>query len=190
MPLKVQIHKLGKQFTKINKLIGEFHRRNSFFINTKILLDFSLKHLGKVKNKEKPWDWNIYINPFNCHNEDDEYLKGHPADCGFVSTAIHEFGHLLNYKLNLISKYKATEFKQKHLYLTDQAKENYDEELADMISLFIINPYCLKIISQEKFDWLSSEITSPSACTKRKFKTFYNKWKVEVQKEFSKKYKI
>ena len=154
-----------------------------------MMIDFGFKYLGYVKNDRNPRDWNIYVNPFNCHNGD-ELLQGHPEDCGFVSTIMHEFGHLLNYKLDLINKYQLTMFQKKNCHITHQAKENHDEELADLISLYIINPMCVKIIDEERFNWLKDQFQSPSRCSKRKFLSFYNTWRPSIQDKFCKKYNV
>ena len=183
--ISIEVYKYGPQFTKVNRLINRFRKLNKFKIIKKILLDFEYKELAYMHRG----DFNLYVNPLNCFNQKGEML-GHPEDEGLISSLMHEFGHLLNDKFGLIEEYPTITWEKKNCFLSYQSKENNDEELANLISLYMTNPYCLKLISEERYKWLKTKFSTPTACTKHKFITLYNEWGFDARKQFQRKWKI
>jgi len=185
--IKIKVFKIGKQFSKVNRIINKFRKINDFKLFQTILLDFDCAcnaYIIREKNNK-----NIYVNPVECFNSTGNML-GHPEDAGLVSTVMHELGHLLNDKFNLITEYDEMAWQKPHCHLTFQSKENTDEELADIISLYITNPFALKLICEQRYLWLKTKFQSPSPSTRHKFVTLYNDWNITNQQKFSKKYKV
>jgi len=183
--ISIEVYKIGPQFATLNRMINRFRKINKFRIIKKILLDFEYTELAYMHRG----DFNLYLNPIKCENKKGEML-GHPEDEGLISSLLHEFGHLLNDKFNLIEEYPTIMWEKENCFLSHQSKENHDEELANLISLYMTNPFCLKLISEERYDWLKTKFTSPTPATQHKFVTLYKKWGFDARKNILKKWGI
>jgi len=186
---KVSIHSYGRGITKGLKLIDRFKQINNLQFDLEIKLDFQEPDLGyfNYDPKEKV----IFINPIRCSNKPKKNdMEGNPKDNSIHATICHEFGHFLDLKLRLLAEYRKKDFTLKSLIMTKWGKKHVIEELADLITLYLTNPYCLKLIDKERFMWIKSKFKSPSPCGKKFFINCFCGWKSKARKKFRDTYGI
>lgn len=159
-------------------LIERFKLINNKCFRIKIFYDYLSEDLGYYE-----YTSNLYINPLQCHLVNDN-LKNHIGfieDYSILSTIIHEFSHFLDFKYNILNKYKNNNFNK--IELGDYAKTELIEELAELIVLYIINPYLLNKIDNKRYKFLKSIFKSPSPNSKKRFLILYSKWSKTAKQE-------
>ena len=102
---------------------------------------------------------------------------------------MHEFGHYCDDRFNLLDKYLQMEFKS-DIDLNEYASTSKMEELAELLSLYFVNPYLLKYINIERFNWVKNFFKSPSPNSSKRFISLFNNWPKDIKKECWNKYKI
>ncbi len=95
-----------------------------------------------------------------------------------MSVAIHEFNHLLDERLKLGKKYEE-EF-PKPFFTNDNCKVDRREELSENLSLYFLNPYFLKLINKERFNFFKNLFVSPTPVTKANFIKRYKSWNPQI----------
>lgn len=188
--VKISVFNSGTSLNQALKLIEVFKKINHIDFKLEIKLDMAEKDLGYFNYL--PDENVLYINPIRCTNKKFNDLLGHPVDCSIFSTVVHEFSHLLDLKFNLHSEYTQKNFALERLIMTSYTrKDKYQiEELADMISIYLINPYYLKLIDLERYKWIKTKFKSPVPCGSKTFLRYYNDWPKRRQKMFCDKYSI
>jgi hypothetical protein len=73
------------------------------------------------------------------------------------------------------------EFKEK-LILNDYCQDMWCEEMAEVLMLYITNPYLLKHIDEDRFEFFKTLFKSPTNCTEATFKAKYKAWSKEIRK--------
>jgi len=184
--IKVSIHHNGKSFNKGLKLIEAFKKINHIDFKLEIRLDMAEKDLGYFNYI---LDENIlYINPIRCINNKHHELSGHITDCSIFATICHEFSHYLDLRYDLMTEYYQKKITLKKLIMTKYAKTNIVEELADIVSIYLINPYYLKLIDLERYKWLKTKFKSPVPCGPNTFLKYYTHWPEQKKQLFCKTY--
>jgi len=179
---KVSIYKYNISFNRGLKLIERFKRVNNIDFQLELKLDFAEKYLGYYNYNST--ENIIYINPIRCTHQKKNNLLGHPSDCSIYATITHELAHFLDLKFKLVDEYTSKNFALKHLYLSSQGKENKIEEIAELISIYLINPYYLKLADIERYNWIKGKFKSPMSCGKKSFMKYYIRWSEEKQIKF------
>lgn len=189
-PIKVSVHNNGDSLDQALKLINIFKNINKIKLDFEVKFDLNEKDLGYFNYI--PDENVIYINPIRCTNKQFNDLLGHPADCSIFATILHEISHLIDLKFNLHSEYQPKKFVLERLIMTSYArKDKYKiEELADLISIYLINPYYLKLIDLERYKWIKTKFKSPVLCGPCTFLRYYDDWPKRRQKIFCNKYHI
>jgi len=178
---KVSIATYGPSFQKTLKLIDIFKKRNKMMnLKVEIRMDFSFQHLGYYV-----YDGSlkavIFLNPANCINAKGDELIGFPSDDSMCSVIFHEFSHFLDDILNLEEQYLLQDFDKKSMPITKYALTNTQEELAELMAVYFINPYLVYLIAPERFNWLKRIIKSPSPCSLKSFIRHYNRWSIKLK---------
>ena len=185
---KVSILSYGISLNRGLNIIERFKNINNMAFELEIKLDFDEPDLGYLwyQKRQKA----IYINPLRCDNRKRNNLYGYPKDNSICATIAHEFGHFIDLKLDLLHQYKKEEFTKKQLIITKYARDDLKEEIADMLAVYFINPYCIKIIDEERYNWLKERFKSPSPCGLKTFMKYYDMWPKSKQKWFKDTYKL
>jgi len=186
----VSILSYGTSLNRGLTIIEKFKKVNGIDFELEIKLDFDDPNLGYLWYSDQKKVKVIYINPLRCTNLKKNNLYGYPKDNSICSTISHEFGHFLDLKLKLLEPYNTEEFTNKKLILTKYAREDLKEELADLIAVYLINPYCIKLLDKERYDWLRTKFKSPSPCGLKTFMNYYNVWPGTKQRWFCDTYNL
>lgn len=143
----------------------------------------------------------IFINPDNCYslkeyNEDNAspenmFYIGYCCDNTIYGTVLHEFAHFLCFQVykNLLDDYKK-EFPNKRLYLNSYSNTEIDEEIANIISLYISNPYLLKLVSEKHFKFVKRYFKSPRSVSANTCYQIYQKFPIHVKNELKQKWGV
>jgi hypothetical protein len=87
----------------------------------------------------------------------------------------------------MLEKYEREfENKEDRLYLTKNGKLDAIEELAEIITVYLTNPYLLKMISEKHFNFISSFFKSPTECDEKVFLSKYEKFSKRYKKKIQK----
>ncbi|HAT77038.1 MAG TPA: hypothetical protein DCS19_09385 [Flavobacterium sp.] len=174
-------------------IIEKFLNVNKIKMNLSIAYDYSMDLMGLYIPNEKDHKFRIFINPLMCKEIKQEYSLTFDGDNNFCpgsnfdrtlfSATIHEFCHLLQYQIydTIISDYKQ-KFQIDRLILNDYSNVNIMEELAEIMTLYMTNPYLLKMISKEHFKFIKSYFKSPVECSMDKCMDIYKGFPITIKK--------
>jgi hypothetical protein len=182
----------------INKLII----KNKIKLKLSIAYDFNSDFAGLFQSLEhanKPNFARIYINPNVCkktedvNNEkyDEPYCLGYSSDLTIFGTTIHEFCHVLQLKVYpTIIKDFIESFPIERFYLTNYCNNDIVDEMAEIMTLYITNPYLLKLISIKHYKFFKKYFKSPIACSKEKCFKIFKVFPKHVKKDLKERWKI
>jgi len=178
---KVSIVNFGKSLERARKLIELFKKRNNMNFHIEIKLDFDEPDLGRYEYKDT--DKAIYINPSNCSSLESPKggLLGHPNDYSICSVIMHEFSHFIDHRLGLEAEYVKQPFTKETMAVTEYALTSKQEELADLMAVYMINPYFVHLVAPERFEWLKGKFKSPAPFGQKTFIRNYNRWSMGVK---------
>ncbi len=131
---KIKIIRLEKDLLKAINLIDKFLINNNLNISYSINLDYKMKNFGEFDPQKQN---EIVLNPaaFYDTKKEDPHSKYYSTDFSIFAVAIHEFSHLLDAKLDLITRYKEA-FPEK-FFLNKNSELDRREELAELMGLYI-----------------------------------------------------
>lgn len=180
MPNQVLITEIPKDIRKALTTINKFLSKNKLKITFKINIDYSLDSYG-LYDPNKRFEFNVNPDQFH-HYPKSESLNAaaFTYDRTLRGVCIHEFCHLLDEQIGLEKMYR-DEFKEK-LILNNYCKELWCEELAEVLMLFINNPFLLKHIDEDRFEFFQSLFSSPTPCTENSFKTKFRAWPKDIKR--------
>ena len=165
-------------------LIEKFRTINNKRFQIRIFYDYSCEgEYGYYKYAGPEKISNLYINPLKCHLEPLSMRQriGFIDDYTVLSTVLHEFGHFLDFKYSLLQEYDKMSFGD--IELGKYAKTELMEEFAELMVMYLINPYFLQLIDTPRYKFLKRHFKSPSPCSKKRFLTLYEKWSDEAKLE-------
>ena len=141
----------------------------------------------------------IFVNPLVCKTKQDVidgtvetlFCQGYVADFSVFGVTIHEFCHLLHFEVfkDMVDEY-AEAFPLDRLYLNEYCGHILPDELAEIMTLYISNPYLLKMISKEHWQFCKRYFKSPVACSPKKARQIYQAFPVSVKEELKEKWGI
>jgi hypothetical protein len=144
----------------------------------------------------------IFVNPDNCINmareykdEDDSkeniFYFGYTCDKSIFGAVLHEFSHFLCYQVykTLVDDYKR-EFPNKRLMLDNYSNSGLEEELANIMMLYISNPYLLKLVDERHFKFLKGYFKSPVSSSNNSCFHIYEKFPMHVKNNLKEKWNI
>jgi len=168
--------------------IHAIKRKNKFNFKLSINLDYTIPEQGVYYFNDDIFS--IYVNPDNCKKSS---CFGYPDNETIFGVLIHEFCHFLSmrYLKNFIKEY-LEEFPEQRLNVSsyDLANKEYEEEVAEIMSLHLRNPYFLKLISKEHYNFMQKRIKSYVPCTAEKFIEIYNDMDKKIKEKVFNKYGI
>jgi hypothetical protein len=171
---QVSITTIPKEIEKAITLINKFLKLNKLKINFKVNIDYSLDSYGEF-DPSKRFEFTVNPDKFHYYPESEaNNAAGFTYDRTLLGVCIHEFCHLVDEQLGLEQLYRA-EFKEK-LILNHYCEDMWCEEMAEVFMLFITNPYLLKHIDDDRFDFFGSMFKSPTKCSEASFKAKYRLW--------------
>jgi hypothetical protein len=178
--VKIEILDEGGDFGSVKKTIEKFQSKNDLIFNLKIYIDWSSKDAGYFYYGER--GYKIYINPKNCDRLED-HTFGYTDDYSLAGTVIHELAHCLDEKFDLTTKYEEYVKEHKRLMLNDYVEISIlVEELAELLRMYINNPYLLKLIDRDRWKWLKSIYKSPTPCSLQQFVKTWKGWNKDIRK--------
>jgi len=176
------IVKNKKSLNKVTRLIRKLNRINKIsFKKLEMILDYSLDNAGEFVDEENS---KIYINPDSCDRDS-------LGDYSLFFVCVHEYAHLLDHRLRIWRKFEAAfPEKKDRLYINSNSRTNIIEELAEIMTIYIVNPYLLKMISKTHWKFLRQFFKSPVACTPNNFVEIYNTWSSKWKANFRRRFGI
>lgn len=179
---KVSIISYGRSMRRGLKLIDRFKEINDLHFDLEIKIDFDEPDLGYFNYHER--DKALYINPLTSARwtNKKDVRTGHPRDNSICATIIHEFSHYLDKRFHLLKEYQGKKFALKSLVFTPHGKKDIIEELADLLALYMLNPYFVLLADRERFMWMKSRFKSPSVCGKKTFVKYWYLWTPKQRK--------
>lgn len=192
MPIKIQIKKPEREVQDVSKLIEAFLEKNSLNTNLTIVLDYSLSDCGiyyyweSTKSGKRHNPHRLHINPNECQYSHVRTASsyGYTEDFTLAGVILHEFSHYIDNRLLLHDDFKS------ELIINPNCKKDTKERLAELLRLYLSNPYLLYLISEETFSWFKNLMHNPTPCSKEKFLSVYSNWTPKVRRECKKKWKI
>lgn len=175
---KIKVIRLEKDLVKAIRLIDKLLSKNDFNFKYLLNLDYKMKDFGQFDPQEAN---SIYINPAAFYDTKKElpHAKYFTTDFSIFAVSIHEFSHLLDAKLNILDKYKV-KFPER-LILNDNSQTDRREELAEIMSLYILNPYMLRLIDKPRYNFMRTIFLSPTPCLKTDFIVKWNRWSDRIR---------
>lgn len=168
--------------------IDKLKIKNEFNFELDIAIDYSLEPLGEYDLINHI----IYINPSKCIQEE-ESAKYYINDYSMFGVLIHEFSHFLSltYFKNFINDY-TNQFPHvdDRAILNEYGNTDIREEVAELISSYIVNPYFIKMLSIKHYKFLKSYFKSPVPCSEKKFISIYKTFDYSIKKLIKNKYRI
>lgn len=167
-------------------LIRRFSNVNKLYFDLTIVYDFGLDDCGEYHPYERYQKNKIFINPLVCGKTSSDlpepFCPGYVADISIFGVTIHEFCHFLQYRIypGIIDDYKNT-FPIQRFYLNNYSNNAIVDEMAEVMTLYITNPYLLKIISVEHWQYFKRFFKSPVACSFGRTKRIYEKFPIIVK---------
>lgn len=143
----------------------------------------------------------IFINPENCYTTDNyrcgkdnsEYsYHGYVTDLTMYGVLIHEFCHYLCCQLipNLVTEYKTT-FPTNRLSISAYTNQSApEEEIVELVRLYIQNPLFLKLISPPTFNFFKKRFKSPTTCSHKQAHALYIEFPEEIKHALKSQWKI
>jgi len=181
------------------ELIKKLLKINKIKLDLSIAYDFEYEDLGMYLPNDGDQSFRIFVNPFNCKyvedvetNKTDEiFARGYTSDLTLFGVTIHEFCHLLQYQVypDIVLEY-AKDFPIDRFYLNDYANNDLLDELAEIMTLYITNPFLLKMISEPHYKFCKKFFKSPVSCTDSQCQYIYKKFPIRVKEHMKSYWKI
>jgi len=199
--LVVEIDRPLEETTAAISIITAMLEKNNISLDLSIAYDYECEGLGMYIPNEKGQESRIFVNPSKCKTqletfliEDDcpePYCSGYTSDFTLFGVTIHEFCHLLQFKVfkDIIPEFGKA-FPYDRLYLNDYSNNGYLDELAEIMSLYLTNPYLLNLISKPHFEFLKKFFKSPVSCSLSKSSEIFNRFPIHVKKDLEKRWGI
>ncbi|MFW6121271.1 MAG: hypothetical protein ACOC80_10305 [Petrotogales bacterium] len=179
-------------------LIAELLKKNKIDMNLKIVYDYKCEEMGFYINQNYMRS-TIFVNPSRCKqkgelvegtNKEHGY-PGYVTDQSVFGVTIHEFCHLLQFEIfdDILSQF-AKEFPTQRLYLNDYSNNEVYDELAEIMSLYITNPFLLKTISKPHWKFCKKFFKSPVACSCKRAYDIYHAFPISVKEQLKNKWGI
>jgi len=173
-------------------LIEQTQKVNHWKFNIVIAFNYQIDCFGQTT----PGTHILEINPDRCITKYKQAKTSFPyyvSDYSAFGVIIHEFAHFLalTFHKSISSKYRKA-FPTERLMINDckEPNEDVDEEIAEIMTLYIVNPYLLKLISEKHFNFFKKQFKSPTKCTEHQFIEYYQKFPSNLKKKLLLKWKI
>ena len=109
----------------------------------------------------------------------------YPYDLRMNNVVIHEYCHFLDDIYDILDKYKKQNFNKFFIkYINEK------EEIAELLTIFVLNPYLLKILDLNRYKFFSNMFKPINPCSIESFFREYSKWSEHDKMVFRKIYKL
>ena len=176
-----------RQIDSAIKLIERFIKINKLDIKLTINLDCVYNnYIGYVYDNDTN---NIYLNLLNI-DTNCKFQFDHPTARGIENVLLHEFSHILDYKFDLIEKYKAFCKRSRRFNISFYTKETkcIREEFAELFASYICNPFLIKTIDNDRYVFLNKLFKSPIYRHQNAFEKYWNNWNEQTKYECKHRY--
>jgi len=180
-------------------LIERFLKVNNLKMNLSIAYDYESIECGVYRPFEKGQEYRIFVNPSMCKTQEEvskqdfeePFSPGYCADVTLFGVTIHEFCHLLQYQTypTIIKDYGEA-FPTERFNLNGYSNNEIHDELAEIMTLYLTNPYLLWLISKPHFKFCKKYFKSPIACSEQRCTFIYKGWPVSVKEHLKSKWGI
>lgn len=180
-------------------LIERFLKKNNIAINLSIVYDYEMEESGVYKPFDLNQIYRIFVNPLNCKTQSDifhqnfeePFCPGSHSDLTIFGVTIHEFCHLLQYQIypSIIQDY-IQNFQTDRFNLNGYSNNEIHDELAEIMTLYITNPYLLFLISKPHFNFCKKYFKSPVPCSPQRCFIIYKGFPVKVKEEIKQRWGI
>ena len=108
-----------------------------------------------------------------------------------VGVTIHEFCHFLSHQVykGIVEEYKAS-FPTKRVFLNHYASTDAEEELTELMRLYIENPILMRLIDGDAYRFLKARFKSPVPCSDKQFYKFYQDYPEVIKHQLKTKWGI
>ena len=190
------------EFVKAKKLINKFREINGLKFRRDLIIkiDFTIKEAGYYLYEDDTFS--IHVNPSNCTNnrayveygdrDEVEYsFSNYSCDGSIYGTVLHEFSHFLQYQIfkTILNDYKK-QFPTNRLVMMSYVENNVEEELTEIIRLYLQNPLLLKLISPNVHKFVQQYMKSPTPCTHKTSFKMFNQFPIDVRRDLQEKWCI
>lgn len=192
MTIKVSIRNPHSMLNSAIKLIEKLKSKNKIDFSLEIIYDYQLMEDNEPIKGVYYNDFKIYVNPSECETDPTKYSScGYTNDLSLFGVTIHEFCHFLAEKIypKMTSDYKKM-FPTERFYLNDYSDYTLDDEIAEAMTLYITNPYLLKLISKDHWKFFRNYFLSPVPCTQKKFFAIYQTYHQIIKLDLQERWKI
>jgi len=180
-------------------LIERFLYKNNLKMSISIAYDYESEECGVYRPFEKGQEYRIFVNPSKCKTQEDvtkqdfgePFSPGSHCDLTLFGITIHEFCHLLQYKVypSIIKDYSDA-FPTERFNLNEYSNNEIHDEIAEIMTLYITNPYLLLLISRPHFNFCKKYFKSPISCSSYRCAFIYKGWPPRVKEQLKKKWGI
>jgi hypothetical protein len=174
MSLKVNfdIENVEVLFYNSYNLIEKFNLKNNIKLNKFIINAYFANDLESgsyvYENNDKVCEINLNIE--NCFRARYNTMY-YPYDLRIENVIIHEYCHFLDDIYGLLDVYKNYNFPQFFIKY-----KNKREELAEILTIFLLNPYLLKILDLDRYNFFNDRFKPVKPCTDIEFFKQYCIW--------------
>lgn len=177
-----------------NSLIKKFKIKNDIEFNLNICIDHLICDYGIFKPDIPN---SVFVNPdlaIGLSDQEQKKMKcfhGYVNDYSLLANTLHEFAHFLCCRIykTILEDYE-TDFPRDRLYLCEYSNESVDEELAEIIRLYIINPYLLKMIDVSVYNFIKKYFKSPSPNSYRHTVNIVDDFPIHIKNDLKEKWNI
>jgi hypothetical protein len=165
-----------------------------------IKLDFSLPDDVGGCYYYKDDKFSIVIDPAKSNDFDETYFgrlneelcySGYVSDMTMIGVCLHEFAHFMCYQMfPTLTKDYTEKFPKDRLYLNEYSNTGVEEELAEIIRLYITNPLFLKLIDKSVFNFLKQYFDPPYNCSHKFSYEFYQDFPEIIKDELRARWNI
>jgi hypothetical protein len=185
---KVYIKGHDKSVDAAINIINRFAKKNEIPIrNFKIMLDYNCRF--KLLGYANPFLKEITVNPSVCYSSGmiTKGSFGFFEDLSTTGVIIHEFCHYVVAVGNLKKFYfKAV---PEGAYININSLTNKNEEITEVLYMFIVNPWFLKCVFPKSYEFFKSKLKTVFPCTSKGFKFIFDRWCFEFQGKFKRRFK-
>lgn len=188
------------QFREAAEVITKFGKINKLNSNVSIIIDYNLIDDDKslLRGVYYPDRINkIYVNPDACDDIKDvatspkKFYYRYTNDPTIFGVTIHEFCHyLVEIEYPCILQGFKHDFPKDRLYLNYYSDYTVEDEMVEAMTLYIVNPFLLKLISYKHWKFFKGFFKPTTACTTKEFLKIYNDYPQEVKIDLKDKWNI
>jgi len=174
------VYKNNEEIDKAIEVIDKFKKINNDNFRFEIHLDYEIDDIGHYEIGRK-----IVINPSLISKPFFDYGFPLSLQTNLTTLVLHEFGHYLDERHKIEIKYLkyCEEFGRLAITPYTQEEPLLCEEVAEIIQLYLTNPFILKTVDKKRYNWFRKFFKSPTPCTNKRFIKYWMLWNKQTKDE-------